>query len=43
MGVKVFTVGNKEKLRVFERIFLPKRGELTADWRSLCNKECHNS
>jgi hypothetical protein len=29
--------------RVLRRIFVPKRGEVTAEWRKLDNAELHNS
>jgi hypothetical protein len=41
------TLREEHRLRVFEnrvlrRIFGPKRGEVTGDWRKLCNVELHN-
>jgi hypothetical protein len=41
------TLREEHKLRVFEnrvlrRIFGPKRGEVTGDWRKLRNEERHN-
>jgi hypothetical protein len=36
------TLREKHRLRVFERIFGPKRDEVTGDWRKLHNEELHN-
>jgi hypothetical protein len=41
------TLREEHRLRVFEnrvlrRIFGPKRGEMTGDWRKLLNEEHHN-
>jgi hypothetical protein len=30
------------RLRVLRKIFVLKRGEVTGDWRKLCNEELHD-
>jgi hypothetical protein len=41
-GTWSLTVREEHKLRVFRRIFGPKRDGLTGGWRKLYNEELHN-
>jgi hypothetical protein len=36
------TLSEEHRLRVLRRIFGPKKGEMTGDWRKLHNEELHN-
>jgi hypothetical protein len=45
-GTWSVTLREEHRLRVFEnrvlrRIFIPKRHEVTGDWRKLCSEELH--